>query len=74
MLERNYDVHVPIDACTAKNYHERWVALESLRDFGCKLTTFDSLVGELYLRSPVNVVKKYKNVLMEKPKERLETP
>lgn len=47
LLERNFEVHLVIDAISSMGYHDRTVAIESLRDVGANITTFQSLALEI---------------------------
>ena len=40
LLEKNYDVTLVIDAISSMGYHDRTVAIESMRDAGAQITTF----------------------------------
>jgi len=40
LLERNYDVHLVVDAVSSMNYHDRNIGLESMRDAGVTITSF----------------------------------
>lgn len=40
LLERNYDVHLVVDAASSMSYHDRNIGLESMRDAGVTITSF----------------------------------
>lgn len=43
MLEQGYKVTIVEDCCTAKTKHDHEIAIENLRAFGCRITTFDAI-------------------------------
>ena len=47
LLEKDYNVHLVVDACSSMNHHDRNVGIQSMRDAGATLITFQSLVFEL---------------------------
>ena len=69
LLERNYEVHLVVDACSSMNHYDRNVAIESLRDSGVSLITFQSLVFELMKDSQHPNFKAMLNVVKQNPKE-----
>ena len=47
LLEKNYDVHLVVDAVSSMKQHDRNVGIESMVDMGASLITFQSLMFEL---------------------------
>ena len=47
MLDLNFSVHLVVDAVSSMNHHDRNVAIESLRDAGVQMISFQSLMFEL---------------------------
>ena len=47
LLEKEYDVHVVVDACSSMQVTDRNVGIQAMRDAGANVTTFQSIVFEL---------------------------
>ena len=43
----DYGVHLVVDACSSMNHHDRNVGIQSMRDAGATVTTFQAIVFEL---------------------------
>ncbi|XP_012943486.2 isochorismatase domain-containing protein 2, partial [Aplysia californica] len=44
LLERDYDVHVVVDACSSRNLVDRMYAFQRMREVGAHLTTSESVL------------------------------
>ena len=47
LLELEHDVHLVVDACSSMGHHDRNVGIESMKEAGVTLITFQSLIFEL---------------------------
>ena len=47
LLEQDYDVHLVVDAVSSISHHDRNIAIESLRDSGCMVVSFQALLFEM---------------------------
>ncbi|CDW79716.1 isochorismatase hydrolase [Stylonychia lemnae] len=71
LLDMGYDVHLVIDSVSSMSYHDRTVGIESLRDAGAYITTFQSLAFELARSPEVQVYKDLLKLIKDMPKEHL---
>ena len=68
LIERNYGVHLVVDACSSMNHHDRHVGIESMRDAGANLVTFQTVVFELARNYNHPKFKDCMNIVKDMPK------
>ena len=72
LLELNYGVHIVVDGCSSIGVGDRNVGIQSMRDHGAILTSFQTVVFEV-LRDPNHP--KFKDILAilkDAPKDTLD--
>ena len=69
LLALDYDVHLVVDACSSMNQNDRNIALESMRDMGVSLISFQALMFEMLRTSTSPHFKPILNIVKQAPKE-----
>ena len=72
LLEMGYNVHLVVDAVSSMEHHDRNVGIESIRDAGASLTTYQSLMFELMRTCEHPNFKQVLNIVKEMPKKHLD--
>ena len=67
MLELGYTVFVVVDATTSMIASDRNVGMQALRDAGCHMTTFQSLVFDLIQTSEHPQFRNFLRILKDAP-------
>ena len=71
LLERGYIVFVVVDATTSMIASDRNIGIQMLRDAGCQLTTFQSLVFDLIKTSEHPLFRDFLRILKDAPDQRM---
>lgn len=71
LLERNYQVHLVVDTISSMNFHDRTIGIEALRDYGCIVTSFQSLCFELMRSANIPEFKEVLKTMKDMPVEHL---
>ena len=71
MLELGYTVFVVVDAVTSMIASDRNVAMIMLKDAGCHMTTFQSLVFDLIRTSEHPQFRNFLKILKDSPDQRM---
>lgn len=72
LLEMNYDVHLVVDAVSSMNHHDRNIAIESLRDAGVMIVSYQALMFELLRSAAHPNFKEILGIVKQNPKEQLD--
>ncbi len=72
LLEKEYDVTLVVDAISSMAYHDRNVGIESMRDAGAQITTFQSLVFELSRNPEIPEHKELLKQIKDMPAEHIQ--
>ncbi|CAL1540894.1 unnamed protein product [Lymnaea stagnalis] len=65
LVEKNYDVHVIVDACSSRNLADRMFAFERMKSAGAHLTTSESILLGLVRDAAHPKFKQIQQIIME---------